>query len=485
MLLRFLLLALPMVCTVAHADRQPNVLFIAIDDLNDWVGCVGGHPQVQTPNLDRLATRGVNFTNAHCQAPICNPSRISMLLGKLPSTTGHYFLMPGFRDVAVTENAETVFQYFRRHGYRTETIGKIFHSGADPQSFDHVEPTSGRRGLGKKLNYDVAGSHPLWDWGQIDFPDEQQRDFKTAAWAAGRLPELSQANQPFVMAVGFHLPHVPIYASKKWFDLYPIDTVALPEVFDDDLDDVPPIAIELSLNPTAPRHAWMTQNGQDVKAVQAYLASVSFVDAMVGMVLDSATAAGLDDNTIVVVFSDHGFHMGEKNKWAKRSLWQRTTRVPMIVAGPNIKSAKRCDEPVGLIDVYPTLVDLCRLPMPDRLDGHSLRPLIDSTITDADWPHRAVCTFGPGNHSVHSRDHHYIQYRDGSNELYDLQNDPNEHRNLAGDPAMKEVIADLRRDIPPNDAPMVPGSRGSDSPLYGESTGLQNARLQNAGKAKP
>lgn len=480
MLLRILLVVLATGNVVSQANRPPNILFVAIDDLNDWVGCLGGHPQVKTPNLDRIARRGVNFTNSHCQAPICNPSRISMLLGKLPSTTGHYFLMPSFRDVAVTENAETMFQYFRHQGYRTETMGKVFHSGADPQSFNHVEPTTGRRAIGKKLNYNIAGSHPLWDWGQVSFTDEEQRDFKTAAWAAGRLAELATTDQPFVMAVGFHLPHVPIYASKKWFDLYPIDAVILPEAAEDDLDDVPPIATELSLNPTAPRHDWMVQHGQDVKAVQAYLAAISFVDAMVGMVLDGATAAGLDTNTIVVVFSDHGFHLGEKKKWAKRSLWGRTTRVPLIVAGPSIAVDKRCDEPVGLIDVYPTLVDLCDLPTPAGLDGHSLRPLIDPAASDVGWPHRAICTFGPGNHSVHSRDHHYIQYRDGSRELYDRHADPKEHRNLADEVAMKAVIDDLRVAIPPSDAPMVPGSRGSDSPLYGESTGLQNAR-----KSKP
>lgn len=453
------------------ADDRPNVVFIAIDDLNDWVGCLGGHPQVQTPRIDDLARRGVNFANAHCQAPICNPSRISMLLGKLPSTTGHYFLAPGFRDVPVTRDAETMFQVFRRGGYRTETMGKIFHGRADAASFDHIEKTTGRRGINKKLNHDLPGSHPSWDWGQVDIADEDQRDFHTAAWAADRIEQLGKRDEPFVLAIGFHLPHVPIYASKKWFDLYPPRTLIMPPVDDSDLDDVPPIAIDLTLNPTAPRHRWMRENGQDRRAVRAYLASISFIDHLVGMVVDSIDASGLGNDTIVVLFSDHGFHLGEKDKWAKRSLWQRSTRVPLIITGPAVQAiGSTCRAPVGLIDVYPTLADLCELPADDSLDGHSLRDLL--VDADADWDHPAICTFGPGNHSIHTRGYHYIRYRDGAEELYRHPSDANEFDNLASDEAFAEVIARHRKMVPSQDAPMVPGSRGSDSPLYGESDGL-------------
>ncbi|TWU46275.1 Choline-sulfatase [Rubripirellula tenax] len=453
--------------------ERPNVVMIVIDDLNDWVGCLGGHPQVQTPHIDSLAKRGVTFTNAHCQAPICNPSRISMLLGQLPSTTGHYFLTPGFRDVEVTRNAETLFQSVRRQGYRTETMGKIFHASADKPSFDLAQRSKGIRGLPKKLHYDLPGSHPLWDWGQVDFPDEDQRDYHTASWAAQRFPELAKADQPFVMAVGFYLPHVPIYASKKWFDLYPMDELVMPTVPEGDLDDVPPIAIELSKNMTAPRNEWMIENGEDKEAVRAYLASISFVDHLVGMVLDSVQKSGHSDDTLVVLLSDHGFHLAEKNKWAKRSLWERTTRVPLLVAGPGIANNARCDAPVGLIDVYPTLLDLCALPQQENLDGHSLRPLLEDV--QSPWQHPAICTFGPGNHSVHSTDYHFIRYRDGSEELYDRRSDRLEQYNLANDSSMSSVLDEHRKWIPQNDAPMVPGSRGSDSPLYGESNGLQKA----------
>ncbi|TWU51970.1 sulfatase [Rubripirellula reticaptiva] len=468
------------IVSIADASERPNVVFVAIDDLNDWVGCLGGHPQVQTPCIDRLAARGVNFTNAHCQAPICNPSRISMLLGKLPSTTGHYFLAPGFRDVDVTRDDVTLFQYFRSQGYRTESMGKVFHSGSDEASFDHVERSQGYRrakGQTEKLRYRLPGSHPGWDWGEFPMADKDQRDHYTAAWAAKRIPELAEQEQPFCMAIGFHLPHVPIYATKKWFDMYPLATLQMPKSPADDLDDVPPIAVQLSLNPTAPRHQWMTETGEDKHAVQAYLASISFVDHLVGMVTDSIENAGLGDNTMVVLFSDHGFHLGEKNKWAKRSLWLRTTRVPLIISGPGFSKNQLCNSPVGLIDVYPTLVQACGLPMPDGLDGNSLVGLMKDTASP--WDHPAICTFGPGNHSVQSRDYHYIRYQDGAEELYDHRTDKDELHNLIGDETLEPISARHRAWVPVDDAPMVPGSRGSDSPLYGESEGLLEAMNRN------
>ncbi|MEQ9408511.1 MAG: sulfatase [Fuerstiella sp.] len=446
------------------ADR-PNVLFIAIDDLNDWVGCLGGHPQVKTPHIDALAEQGVNFTNAHCQAPICNCSRVSMLLGKLPSTTGMYFLAPDFRAVDGTRQEVTLPQYFRNHGYYTSTCGKIFHGRADPQSFDHIEPTRGwRRGI-EKLHYTVPKSHPLWDWGQVDVPDEKQRDYITADWATRELPKLAQQDQPFFLAVGFHLPHVPIYASKKWFDLYPLESVQLPAVFASDRNDLSEYAQLLTLNPTGPRHTWMVEHDEWKHAVRAYLAANSFVDSLVGKVLSGLQQSGAADNTIIVLWSDHGFHLGEKLRWAKRTLWEEATRVPLIVAGPEIPSG-RCSRAVGLIDVFPTLTELCGLPAKSDLEGRSLVTLLhDST---ADWPHPAITTFGPGNHTLRTDHWRFIRYSDGSEELYDHRADPFEWTNLAPVSQLSERLKQFRNQLPTDDADPLPGSRGSDSPLYGE-----------------
>ncbi len=476
----------------ALADQKRNVLFIAIDDLNDWVGCYGGHPQVQTPHIDALAHRGVTFTNAHCQAPICNPSRVSMFLGQLPSTTGMYFLGPNFRTVEPTKSGETLFQTFRRHGYFLSTRGKIFHGKADPDSFDHIERSTGWRRDKEKRRYRLPGTHPLWDWGQVDVPDEEQLDFQTATWAAEELPRLAAADQPFFLAVGFHLPHVPIYASKKWFDLYPLDQVQLPATTASDREDLPEISKQLTLNSTAPRHEWMVESGEWRHAVQAYLAANSFVDHLVGIVVDGLAASGAADNTVIVLWSDHGFHLGEKLRWAKRSLWEETTRVPLIMAGPQVTRDAQCSRPVGLIDVYPTLLDLCGLPPRDELEGISLRPLLADPAMP--WQRPAICTFGPNNHSLRDDRYRYTVYADGSEELYDHQTDPNEWQNLVDrdgntSPQHRAVIERLRHLVPAVNVSPVPGSAGSDSPLYGEggdiSLGEAMKRAANQLQEKP
>ncbi len=467
------------------AEDRPNVLFISIDDLNDWVGCYRGHPQIQTPHIDRLAEQGVRFSNAHCQAPICNPSRVSMLLGKLPSTTGMYFLAPNFRTVPTTDTSQTLFQSMREAGYYATTRGKIFHGPADPASFDHIEKSRGWRRDQQKLRFTLPGTHPLWDWGQVEVPDEEQLDYQTAAWAAAELPKLAAREQPFVLAVGFHLPHVPIYASAKWFDLYPLESIQLPETLSNDRDDVPEIAKLLTDNPTAPRHAWMSEHDEWRHAVRAYLAANSYVDYLVGMVLDGLVASGAADQTIIVLWSDHGFHLGEKQRWAKRSLWEETTRVPLIFAGPGIQAGAICDRPVGLLDVYPTLIELCQLAPRADLDGQSLQPLLkDPQLA---WSRPALCTFGPGNHSLRSQRWRYTRYADGSEELYDHASDPHEWTNLAFTEELRQthapILAELRHWLPRTDAPLLPGSAGSDSPLYGEGdVSLEEAMRRGAAR---
>ncbi|MDF1656210.1 MAG: sulfatase [Verrucomicrobiales bacterium] len=481
--IRFLALiawTIPPFASELDAAEPPNVLFISIDDLNDFVGCLDGHPQVKTPHIDALAESGVNFRNAHCQAPICNPSRVSMLLGKLPSTTGHYFLAPGFRDVEVTKEAKTMFQHFRENGYYASTRGKIFHRRADVASFDHIEPTAGWKRPPQKLRFTLPGSHPAWDWGEVDVPDEEQRDYKTAAWAAEQIPELAKKEEPYFLAVGFSLPHVPVYASEKWFDLYPLDSLEMPPAPEDDLDDVPEIAVQLSLNPTAPRDAWMKEHGEGIHFVRAYLAANSFIDSLVGMMLDSLENSGEAENTVVVLWSDHGFHLGEKKKWAKRSLWERTTRVPLIFAGPGIVEGANSNAPVGLIDVWPTLEELCGVPTAEGLEGRSLTPLLENP--NSEWPYPALTTFGPNNHTLRSEHFRYSHYADGSEELYDHHNDSNEHTNLIPAGKHADVVEDFQQWIPTTNVDPVPGSSGSDSPLYGESDGLQNMKKEKPAK---
>ncbi|MCA9011817.1 MAG: sulfatase [Planctomycetaceae bacterium] len=451
--------------SLVSAGQKPNILFIAIDDLNDWVGCLGGHPQAKTPNIDALAARGVNFTNAHCQAPICNCSRVSMLLGKLPSTTGMYFLAPDFRKADRTKDEETVFQFFRRHGYYASTRGKVFH-GQDPASFDHIEPVSGWRQDKTRLAKKWRKANALWDWGQVNIPDEEQVDYKTAQWAADKLPTLASQEKPFFLAVGFSLPHVPIYASKKWCDLHPLDGIQLPATLATDRDDLSEYSRQLTINPTAPRQEWMVENDEWKPAVQAYLASSSFVDSLIGTMLDSLHKSGAADRTIVVLWSDHGFHLGEKLRWAKRSLWEESTRVPLIFAGPGIPGGT-CSRAVGLIDVFPTLAEHCGLPDKSDLEGRSLSPLLKDPTQR--WERPALTTFGPNNHAVRTDHWRYIRYSDGSEELYDHRTDPDEWNNVASDPQHVALIASLKAWLPTTNVPPLPGSRGADSPLYSDS----------------
>jgi len=450
----------------ANAESRPNVLFISIDDLNDWIGCYGGHPQVQTPNIDRFAEQGLLFSNAHCQAPICNPSRVSLILGQLPSTTGMYFLQPNFRTVESMKDSETLFQYFRRHGYYLSTMGKVFHGKVDTISFDHVEPSSGWRRPKERLRYKLPGSVRAWDWGETDVPDEDQLDYHTAQWAAEELPRLAQRTEPFFLAIGFHLPHVPIYASKKWFDLYPLDEVQLPDTKADDRDDLSEYAKRLTVNPTGPRHEWMVESGEWRHAVRAYLAANSFVDHLVGKVLDGLEASGEADNTVVILWSDHGFHLGEKQRWAKRTLWEESSKVPLIISAPGMVRGETTNRPVGLIDLFPTLTELCGLPLNPKNEGVSLKPLLVNP--EARWERLAITTFGPNNHSARSERWRYIRYDDGSEELYDVIADPNEWTNLADNPEYAAIKRTHRKAFPTLNVEPVPGSAGSDSPIYGE-----------------
>ena len=442
--------------------KPPNVLFIAVDDLNDWIGCLGGHPQVRTPNLDRLAARGMVFANTSCPAPICTPARTAVLTGKHPSSSGLYFLAPTFRDTPTLKDAVTLPQHFREHGYHTMSVGKVFHGQHDAPSWDEDGRIINNYGPSPDTKLSYPKGHPLWDWGAYPTDESATPDERIADWAVQRLNR--PYDQPFFLAAGFFRPHVPMYAPPKWFEAYPEGKTTMPEVGPADRDDVSDYAMKLTHAAVAPRHADVLELGQWEHAVRSYLASVSYVDHQIGKVLDALAHSPHAAQTLVVFWADHGFHLGEHRRWGKRSLWEESTRVPMILAGPGIRPG-RTDQPTGTIDLYPTLTELAGLPSREGLDGDSLAPLLTDPQT-TDWRAATVCTFGPGNHGVRSRRYRYIRYADGSEELYDHDQDPYEWRNLAYDKAYTDVIADHRRSLPAEDAPLVPGSAGSDSPLF-------------------
>jgi len=447
--------------SLAAAER-PNILLIGIDDLNDWVGCLDGHPQAITPHIDALAERGVLFANAHCQSPVCNPSRASLMTSLYPETSGIYFLNPGIEASAVAKESITMPKRFEKEGYRVAGGGKLFHSKENATNFTTYAGSKGGFGPRPKKKISQPHGHPLWDWGAFPESDEEMPDYQLAQWAAGELKTLG-TEEPFFLAVGFYRPHVPMYAPKKWFDLHPLDGIQLPQIKADDLKDLPQYAVDITRREhIAPTQKWIKGSGEWEHAVQSYLASVSFVDSCVGTVLEALDKSPHKDNTIVVLFSDHGFHLGEKDRWAKRSLWEDSTRVPVIVSAPGAAVGKVCEKPVGLIDLYPTLVKLADLEADPKHEGRSLEPLLIDPA--ANWPHFARTSFGPGNVALRSERYRYIRYVDGSEEFYDHKSDPHEWKNLSESAEVEALMKEHAAQLPKLHAPILGnGSTGHKS----------------------
>ena len=426
---------------------KPNVLFIAIDDLNDWIGVLGEHPQAKTPHMDRMAQRGVLFSNAHCQAPVCNPSRASVMTSLYPSTSGIYFLNPDIVESPVASENIVMPKRFQQEGYNVFAAGKIFHNGKGINE-THIPNYAGHfGGFGPMPEQKISTypGHPLWDWGVYPERDDQMPDYKIASWAAQKLAK--KQDQPFWMGVGFYRPHVPQFAPQKWFDMHPLESLELPKTITGDLDDISPYGIDITrLKHVSPAFEWVVENEEWKPLVQSYLACVSFVDEQVGRVLDALDNGDYGDNTYVVLFSDHGFHLGEKERFAKRSLWEDGIRVPMIIMGPDIPKGKVVTKPVQLLDIYPTLLELCHLNPDPKHEGNSLVPLLKDI--DAEWPHYARTCFGPGNYAIISEQYRFIQYNDKTEEFYDHKVDPHEWYNAIDQPEYAEIIGQHRNQVP-------------------------------------
>lgn len=447
------------------ARTRPNILFIAVDDLNDWVGPLDGHPATNTPWLDALADRGTTFLNAHCQAPICNPSRIAVLSGLRPSTTGVYGLTPAMRAVPALRERRTLIQRFGSDGYRTYVAGKVDHhefkggGGGLSAEADERGPSGGPGDIfppQKLVGPTPMGNNPWMDWGAFEHDEARKGDSLVADWAIEKL-EQHPDDHPFFMSLGFFLPHVPAYVTPEWLERVPLEGI-LPPVKPDDRDDVPPFAWYLHWELPEPRLAWMIEHEQWTPFVRAYLAAISWIDAQIGTVLAKLEARGLAENTVVVLWGDNGFHLGEKGITGKNSLWERSTRVPLIFAGPGIARGGRVTTPAELVDIYPTLVELAGMPDEPGLDGLSLVPSLRDPSAVRERP--ALTTANPGNHAVRSERYRYIRYADGSEEFYDLLADPNEWRNLAANPLYANEMARHRTWLPASDHPHLPGSGG-------------------------
>lgn len=449
-----------------QADQRLNVLFLVADDLNCDLHCYG-HPQVQSPNIDRLARRGVLFERAYCQFPLCSPSRSSFLTGRRPNEThiltnsgrdaktGRYNEHPHFRDYI--PDTVTLPQLFRQHGYFVARVGKLYHYGVpgqigtsgldDPPSWDYVVNPAGRdKAEENKVFSLVPGSYGgTLSWLAADGTDAEQTDGLVATAAISLMQQYR--DKPFFLAVGFYRPHTPYVAPKNYFGRYPPDQIRLPELSDDDRSRRP-LAAYLS----AKKEQETMTDQLRREAIQAYHASITFMDAQVGRVLDALERLGLEDKTIVVMTSDHGYHMYDHGLWQKMSLFENSARVPLIISAPGAKGNGRTTGSLAeLVDLYPTLADLCGLPAPDYLDGTSLRPVLDDpsrSVKSAAFTQvqRRVNRQEFHGYSVRTERWRYTLWDDGrqGEQLYDMQQDPREWRNLAGDPRYASVIAELK-----------------------------------------
>ncbi|MEM0898303.1 MAG: sulfatase-like hydrolase/transferase, partial [Verrucomicrobiota bacterium] len=465
LLLLGLLLSLPFTLS-AKSKARPNVLFLAVDDMNDWIGSHEKSVRAITPNLDKLAASGVNFTNAHTAGVFCAPSRAAIFSGQFASTTGCYQSANYFTNRPEIESLQTSFS---KAGYTTLGTGKLYHhpvGAIDPRGWtEFFLRTKEQRENGWAMESwgpdtpfpaefpasvynkgtEITGGMFL-EWGAVpDEREEEMADTMRVNWTVEQLKK--KPDKPFFLACGIYAPHYPNYCPQKYFDLYDRDEISLPPLNADDLADLPP-----KIQKMKAARSRILQRLQDLDAykdaVHGYLACVSYADAMMGRILDALAESPHADNTIVVLWSDHGYHLGEKGDWGKHTLWERSSSVPFIWAGPGIAKDVKTDLTASLIDMYPTFVELCGLPSPhQKLEGQSLAKTLKNPGEAEDrsvfLPH-----MHPGEYAVINRDWRYIRYGEDGEELYNLQEDPHEWTNLASAPEHAARMAAMRKVAP-------------------------------------
>lgn len=448
---------------------KPNVLLVIFDDLNDWEGVLKGHPQTITPNIDRLAKKGMLFTNAHCAGTMCNPSRASIITGLRPTTTGVYTNNDTPFDLY--KDKLTLNRHFKENGYYVAGAGKILHKFYYEQG--DWDEYSGRRiedGIihnrenPEKENISKVGGIA---WGPFSTPDSMTYDARSVQWVSDRINK--KHDKPFFLACGIFRPHIPWFNPQEYFDKHPLDLIKLPMVKENDLNDVPLIGKNISFSTTnftqqddlhndkenLENEAFIKE-GKYEEEVQAYLASVTYADAQFGKLLDAIEASPYADNTIIVLMSDHGWHLGEKEHWRKATLWEQVTRIPLIISALGFKENQVCKEAVSLIDIYPTLVDLCDLPKVEGLEGQSLVPQLNNSTKRKKMP--AISSIGPEYHAIRNEKYRFISYGNGQEELYDHSKDPEEWTNLASDPKYLKVKENLKRFLPEKGKEALMGS---------------------------
>lgn len=472
--------------SIDNPPRKPNILMISIDDLNNWIEPLGGHPQAQTPNLQLFAGQSVNFTNAYCASPSCNPSRVALMTGKHPHATGLYQNNQIWRHVL--PNEVTLPEYFQQAGYWTAGAGKIYHNNMpDPRSWDDyfpskikhmpdyylpdVDSTSGAPYF-RKMDNEIREDDPkgvtfnmpvfekmyvAFDFEPLPFQTEQTGDYASVEWVSRQLKK--DHDKPFFLACGLYRPHLPWYVPQEFYDRFPLDKIQLPEIYRDDVGDLPE-----SGEKTAHRgnyHRQVVDAGLWKKAVQGYLASIYYADYLVGQLLKSLAESQYADNTIVVIYSDHGWQLGEKEHWRKFALWENVINTVLMVKVPGgvngysqIQNGTACDGNVSLVDIFPTLTELCGLPQKEGITGRSLATLLLNP--EKPWHHPVITSLGDNHYSVIQDQWHYINYDNTEEELYNLAEDPHEWHNIADVASFASIKRQLKGLIPRNRHEHVP-----------------------------
>ena len=454
-----IVLLLSIVMSGAAEESKPDVLMFVVDDMNDWNRLLDPNGPIHTPNLERLAARGMLFTRAYCASAACNPSRVATLTGLRPTTSGVYGNKTDWRRAL--PRRKTIMQRFMDAGYLVAGAGKVFHhhwNGAfhDDASFHDFQPMRPQNMPPKKLNGAPEYGSPNTDWGAWPPNEADTIDFHTADYCASTLRKAG-SDRPLFLACGIFKPHSPFFAPPKYHPQY--DGMEQPVRRDDDWDDLPAGAATLLRS-----KKWFWQGmmkletkspGSYQRFIESYASCCAFADAQIGRVLDTLDASGRADKTVIVLWSDHGFHLGEKDHIEKFALWEKSNHIPVIVVAPGLTTpGTRCSRPVDLSALYPTLLDLCNLPVDKTCDGVSLVPLLKNP--EASWNRPAVMTYMRGNHAIRGDRWRYIRYADGTEEFYDHSVDPHEWTNVAGNPALASVIAEHRRWLPKREATAAP-----------------------------
>jgi len=441
---KFLLLFQLAICSLQlSASDKPNVLFIAIDDLNIWVTHLGGHPQAITPNIDRLAARGITFENAFCAVPACEPSRAALMSGQRPWSTGAY--LNGDQWMEIFEPGQGLSARFKEAGYHTVGAGKIYHSDERFESewTDYMDSSaySNTGNVPKNQGY----HEPLL----MDIKDEDISDWHVVDWCIEQMN--TKSDKPKFIAAGLHKPHLPFAVPRKYYEAFPLEDIQLPPFLENDLDDVPPAGVKMAGQDDD--YKKFQESGLWKAAVQSYLATCAYTDMNVGRLIDALDKSPIADNTIVVLWGDHGWSLGEKKHFRKFALWEEPTQMPYVWVVPGMtKAGTRSSAPVDLMSVYPTLCELAGLKIPENVEGVSLTPLFENPYRH--WAIPAITTHGRGNHAVRSDRWRYIRYANGDEELYDHSKDPHEWTNLSTDSKLNPVKTRLSAWLPNEEVPV-------------------------------